>query len=106
MASVSRFRNLSACICMATVMPSSSVMRFAMTFCAVSESERSTPHSRMRLPNMRKPTSETDLGATKPAIIVTNTGNMILTIWGTSFCLYSMRILRSFLVVSSRITGG
>ena len=48
---------------------------FANSFCAVCEREVSTPHSRRRFPNMRKPTSETDIGATSPAMIVTIIGN-------------------------------
>ena len=55
-------------------MPRTSVMRFASMFCADSLRLFSTPHSRMRLPNMRKPMSSADLGAIAPAIIVTIIG--------------------------------
>ena len=59
-------------------MPRSMVMRLASAFCAVSESESSTPHSLMRLPNIKKPTSESDAGAIMPVIKVIAIGNMIL----------------------------
>ena len=36
------------------------------------------PHSRSRLPNMRKPTRATLAGATSPAMTVTRMGNRIL----------------------------
>ena len=51
------------------------VMRFASTFWAVSLSAFSTPHSRSRLPNIKKPTSATLAGATSPAMTVTTMGN-------------------------------
>ena len=57
--------NWSARMEKAMVMPSSSVMRLAKSFCAVSDRRLSTPHSRMRLPNIRKPTRETEAGATR-----------------------------------------
>ena len=52
------------------VIPRKRVTRFARTFCAVSERELSTPHSRIRLPNIRKPISATESGATRPAMMV------------------------------------
>ena len=75
--------NLSAVICPATVRPSTTVIRFASTFWAVSLSAFSTPHSRSRLPNIKKPTSATLAGATMPAMIVTTMGNRILVSWET-----------------------
>ena len=83
MSKVSGRTNLSAVICPATVSPSSRVMRFASTFWAVSLREFSTPHSRSRLPNIKKPTSATLAGATRPATTVTTTGNRILVSWVT-----------------------
>ena len=68
---------MSAVIWPATVRPSTMVMRFARMFCAVSLRVFSTPHSRSRLPNIRKPTSETDIGAMKPAMIVTMMGKQM-----------------------------
>ena len=59
------------------VMPSSSVMSLARTFCAVSERLPRQPHSRRRLPNIKKPTSDTDMGAIKPAITVTRMGKQM-----------------------------
>ena len=74
---VSMLTNLSAVIEKEMVMPSSSVTSWARLFCAVSESRSRQPHSRMRLPNIKNPTSETEAGATMPATIVTKTGNRI-----------------------------
>ena len=81
--SVSGRTNLSAVICPATVRPSTMVIRLASTFWAVSLRAFSTPHSRSRLPNIKKPTSATLAGATIPAITVTTTGNKILVSWLT-----------------------
>ena len=104
--SVSGRTNLSAVIWPATVRPSTIVIRFASTFCAVSDRAFSTPHSRSRLPNMRKPTSATLAGATSPASIVTTIGNKILVVLLTLPFWYGIRISRSFLVVHRRMTGG
>ena len=60
----------------------------------------------MRLPNIRKPTRATDLGATRPAITVTTIGKRILVVFETSPGLYFILIKRSFLVVTALITGG
>ena len=67
--------NWSAVICPATVSPSTMVMRLVSTFCAVSLRALRTPHSRSRLPNIKKPTSATLAGATSPAMTVTTIGN-------------------------------
>ncbi len=104
--SVPPVRNWSACILVAMVMPRKMVMRFASTFCAVSDRLFSTPHSRSRLPNIKKPTNATLRGATRPAIAVTTMGNRMRTVRLISFASYGMRIIRSFLVVMARITGG
>jgi len=95
-----------ACMLAATVMPSIRVIRFASTFCAVSEREPSTPHSRMRLPNIRKPTSATERGAKMPAMTVTMIGKRIFVDCETLLPVYSIRMLRSFFVVSSLMIGG
>ena len=83
---VSGRTNLSAVICPATVRPSRMVIRLASTFWAVSLRAFSTPHSRSRLPNMRKPTRATLAGATSPAMTVTRMGNRILVSWVTLPC--------------------
>ena len=72
--------NLSAVICPATVRPSTMVIRLASTFCAVSDRAFRTPHSRSRLPNIKKPTSATLAGATSPASTVTTIGNKIFVV--------------------------
>ena len=69
-------------------MPRKMVMRLASTFCAVSEREFSTPHSRMRLPNIKKPTKLTDSGATAPAMMVITMGKRILVILRTGFLMF------------------
>ena len=103
---VCKFKNASAFMLAATVMPSRSVMRFASTFCAVSEREFKTPHSRTRLPNISKPIKATERGDTIPAIMVTTMGNIIFVSFDMGTVLYGIRISRSFFVVSKRITGG
>ena len=99
-------RNFSACIWVAIVIPKKMVIKFASTFCAVSEREFNTPHSRSRFPNIRKPISETDSGATMPATTVITMGKSIFVSFDTFLSWYGILISRSFLVVSSFITGG
>ena len=65
---VSGRTNCSAVIWLATVRPSTMVMRLVSVLWAVSDRAFSTPHSRSRLPNMRKPTRATLAGATSPAM--------------------------------------
>ena len=105
-ASVSAVTKSSAFILNATDMPSSSVTRLARDFCAVSLRLPSTPHSLIRLPNMRKPISSALLGAMVPATTVTNIGNSTRVVPDTALGLYGMRMQRSFLLVSIFITGG
>ena len=50
-------------------------MRLENSSCAVRDSVFSTPHSRTRLPNIKKPTSATDAGAMSPTMNVTKMGN-------------------------------
>ena len=51
----------------------------------ISEREFKTPHSRIRLPNIRKPISATDSGATTPAITVITIGKRIFVSFETLF---------------------
>ena len=83
--SVCGARKASACIFEATVIPSKSVTRFARTFCALSESEFKTPHSRSRFPNIRKPISATLLGETSPTITVIIMGKRIFVLFEIVF---------------------
>ena len=96
-----------ACV-KATVIPKKSVIRLASTFCAVSDSELSTPHSRSRLPNIKKPISATESGAARPAIMpspsIGNRMRVVLLILNLG--LYFMRMRRSALVVIRRYAGG
>ena len=98
--------NWSARMEKAMVMPSSSVMRLAKSFWAVSDRRLSTPHSRMRLPNIRKPTRETEAGATRPATKVTMMGNRMRVVLVTALGRYSILMARSFLVVTSLMAAG
>ena len=88
------------------VIPNSSVIRFASSFCAVSDMDCSTPHSRIRFPNIRKPTRATDAGEIRPTIIVTIIGKAIFVVLETAFGLYVIWMRRSFLVVTRRIANG
>jgi len=88
------------------VRPRKSVMRFESVFCAVSERESSTPHTRMRLPNIKKPTSATLRGETMPQTAVIMIGNRIFVRLLTVCWWYGIRIIRSCFVVSARMTGG
>ena len=106
MSSVCGFRNCTACMLNAMEMPRKIVMRFASTFCAVSDSEFNTPHSRIRLPNIRKPTSATAFGAKMPVMIVMTMGKRMRVVLEICFGSYGMRMSRSFFVVSRRMTGG
>ena len=96
----------SALILKATVIPRSRETRLERIFCAASERLFSTPHSRSRLPNIRNPTRETDIGATRPATKVTTMGKMIFAFLETLTALYSIWMQRSFFVVSRRMTTG
>ena len=84
---VSGFRNCSACILAAMVIPRKIVTRFASTCWAVSLRELSTPHSRIKLPNIKKPMSATEVGAMIPATIVTRIGNRMRVVLLISTCL-------------------
>ena len=96
MTMVLMLRNFDHTITGATDRPSSSETRLASTFCAVSESESSTRHSRKRLPNIRKPTSATLLGAAMPAMKVTKMGKRMRVVREMLAGLYSIFIRRSF----------
>ena len=73
----------SACMLKEMVIPRSSVIRLARAFWAVSDSVPKTPHSRSRFPNIKKPTSATEVGAISPTIKVTTMGKAILTLRDT-----------------------
>ena len=58
------------------------------------------------MPNIKKPISATLRGAKMPATAVMKMGNRILVVLETLRSAYFMRIRRSFLVVTMRMTGG
>ncbi len=71
------------------------------------DTKRSTTFdSRIRLPNISRPTSGTQMGASTPATTVTTMGKSIKTVLETGTSVLSIRILRSCSVVSSLMTGG
>ena len=65
-----------------------------------------TPHSLIKLPNIKKPTSDTDSGARSPATIVIAIGKIIFVPFETCFGLYSIFISLSRFDVQSLITKG
>lgn len=77
--------NLYAFMLEAMVSPSTMVMRLARVVCAVWDRLSSFRHSRSRLPNISIPTSDTDLGATSPAMMVTIMGNRIRVLRDTDW---------------------
>ena len=80
--------NASALILKEMVIPKSSVIKLASSFCAVLDRLFNTPHSLTRLPNIRKPTSATDDGEMKPTMMVTMMGNAIFVPLDTETGLY------------------
>ena len=99
--------NFSPVIVLAIVIPSSMVTRFASSFCAVCDRLLSTPHSRIRLPNIRKPIRASDEGAISPASTVTAIGNIMRAVRDARLLASNfIRILRSFSEVSALMTGG
>ena len=83
MMSVSNWRNSLYSIFTETHSPNRIEMRFTSSFWAEADSELSTPHSRSRLPNIRKPTSGRDTGAMRPATTQMVTGKRIFAVWET-----------------------
>ena len=65
------------------VMPRKMVIRFARGPWAVRDRFSSRPHSRIRLPNIKKPTRAMESGAISPAIRVTIMGNKIFVVLDT-----------------------
>ena len=65
-----------------------------------------TPHSRIRLPNIKNPIKDTERGETIPAMMVTTMGKRILVVLLTLTLAYCILIRRSCLVVISLMTGG
>ena len=84
---VSQRTNSCACIRNAMVMPKSRVMILEKVVCAVSDSDFSTPHSRIRLPNISMPTRDREAGAISPATTVTIIGKRIRVSLLTCFAL-------------------
>jgi len=83
MSSVAPLTKRWACILVEMVMPSSRVTRLARAFWAVSLRLLRTPHSRTRLPNMRKPMSSALLGARAPATTVARMGKRMRVVLDT-----------------------
>ena len=81
---VSTLTKLSACMLKEIVMPRRSVIRLVRETCAVSDRLVRTPHSLIRLPNIKKPTRDTEEGAMNPTMKVTTIGKAIRMLFGTS----------------------
>ena len=69
----------------AMVIPRNMVMRLASTFCAHSERESSTPHSRMRFPNIRNPIRDAAEGTKIQVTMEIRMGNRIFVVFDTVF---------------------
>ena len=88
------------------LIPSRSVTMLASSFWAVLLSRATTPHSLRKLPSISMPIRGAPLGASRDTKMVTIIGNRILTTGRTDIFDTPILIIRSFLVVSIRITGG
>ena len=88
-----------------TETPRKMTTMFIRAFCAVSDRRSTTPHSRNRLPSIRQPTREVADGTSSATKAVTAIGKMIFSFLET-VRRESMRMRRSFLVVSARMMGG
>ena len=98
-------RNWPADICAPTPKPRKMVTMLRSAFWAVSESRLTTPHSRMRLPNMKKPIKGAADGISRAQSPKTTKGKMIFSSLPTCrIC--SIRMRRSDSVVSARMIGG
>ena len=77
------FKKASADMVPPIVIPSKIVTRFESSFCAEIESLSRTPQTLIKLPNIKAPIRDTDIGAIIPAITVITIGNNISTFFGT-----------------------
>ena len=80
---VSNLTKSSAFMLNEIVMPSSRVIRLVRGPCAVSDKFCRTPHSLIKLPNIRHPTKDAEEGAISPTIIVTMIGNRMRVLLDT-----------------------
>ena len=81
------------------------VTMFISSFCAVLDKRSVTPQTLSRFPNIRQPISTSASGTIRPTTAVTMSGNRIFSSLETGRNA-SMRMARSFLVVSSLMKGG
>ncbi len=100
------FTNFSPVIVAAIEKPSRMVTIFASSFWAACESLSVTPLSLRRLPNITKPSSDTEAGAIIPPSIVTAIGKIILALFVTVLVGAGILIRRSFSDVMASMTGG
>ena len=102
---VSLVRNSEAWVLAPTVMPKMMVTMSVMALLAVLARRVVTPLSRSKLPKKSIPSSGRPLGTTKQVRIRPKIGKRIFSVCDTLRAGF-MRMRRSFLVVSRRITGG
>ena len=105
MNSVRGLRNASAVAVAPTVRPRKMTTMFISSFCTVFDRRSTTPHSFIRLPSMRQPTSGAADGSSSAMITVMISGKRIFSVFDTGRS-WRILILRSFSVVSMRMIGG
>ena len=98
-------RNWEPAVVAPTEMPRKMVTMFIRAFCTVSLRRSVTPHSRHRLPSIRQPIRGAVEGSSRMQKIETMMGKTIFSVLETSLA-WVMTVSRSFLVVSSFISGG
>ena len=105
MPSVRKFRNASAVAVAPTVRPRKITTMFISSFCTVLLRRSTTPHSFIRLPSIRQPTSGIALGSSRAMTTEMMIGKRIRSVFDTGRSV-RIRIARSCLLVSSRMMGG
>ncbi len=105
MPSVRKLRKASAVAVAPTVIPRKITTMFISSFCTVLLRRSTTPHSFIRLPSIRQPTSGAALGSSREMMTAIRMGKRIFSVFDTvRSC--DMRIERSFFEVSIRMMGG
>ena len=102
---VEGMRNFSVLIWAPTPRPRKMVTMLSRAFWAVVDSRSTTPHSRIRLPNMKKPMSGAAEGSRTTHSPRTTSGKTIFSTLPT-WRICSMRMHRSAGVVRARMIGG
>ncbi len=98
-------RKISACMVAPTDRPNKMVIMFIREFWAVSDNRLTTPHSRMKLPNMNIPIKGATAGMSSTIKKVAISGNISFSLCETGRS-WRILILRCSGLVSQRIRGG